>query len=85
MDKFFTDHPSSVGETYGQHMFASLSFAAWMLAGFVVCVTHAVFPFLFESAASGIINRLHERAVVARRRHRPAPELHDGGALSAIE
>ncbi len=85
MDKLFTEHPSSVGETYGQHLTASLSFACWMLTGFAVCLIHGIFPFLFERTASRIIGRLHERAMLVRRRHRPAPELHDGGALPAIE
>lgn len=62
----FTKHPNSVGENYFQHLASALTFAVTMLVGVVVCIVHAVLPFLFEKTGSQIIQRLHDGMV----RHR---------------
>jgi hypothetical protein len=59
--QLFTAHPSSVDESYFEHM----AFAAWfssrlMLAAGAALV-HALLPFMFEKTASGIIRQLYER------------------------
>ena len=70
----FTEHPSSVGENYWQHMAASLSFAGTMLLGAAAALVHSVFPFLLVKTGSGIVTRLHERMVTHRvRRAAPPP------------
>jgi hypothetical protein len=61
----FTEHPRSVGESYWQHMGASLRFAATMLAGAAAALVHAVFPFLCTKTSSRLVTRLHAR--MARR------------------
>lgn len=66
--ELFTEHPASVGETYGEHCRTALSFAGAMLAGGAACLLHAVFPFVCVTTASRTIARLHERMVVHRRR-----------------
>jgi hypothetical protein len=59
--RIFTDHPSTVGETYFGHM----AFAAWfasrlgMAAG--AALIHAILPFAFETTASRIVRELYER------------------------
>ncbi|NML46981.1 hypothetical protein HHL11_24770 [Ramlibacter sp. G-1-2-2] len=68
--KAFTEHPRSVGESYWEHMGASLSFAGAMLAGAGAAFVHSVFPFLLTSTGSRIITRLHDRMVANRRRVR---------------
>ena len=68
--KAFTEHPRSVGESYWEHMGASLSFAGAMLMGASAALVHSIFPFLLTSTGSRIITRLHERMVSARRRVR---------------
>lgn len=61
MKNIFTNHPHSVGESYFQHFFFALSFACKMLAAGVVCLIHAVFPFLFEKTGSNILmSIIHE-------------------------
>ena len=62
----FTEHPSSVGESYWQHMAVALSFAGAMLLGAAASLVHAIFPFLCTKTGSGIVLKLHER--VAKRR-----------------
>jgi len=66
LNRLFTDHPASVGESYFQHMAAALSFTANMALATVVCLIHAFLPFLFVKTGSGIINRLHDRMVLNR-------------------
>lgn len=78
----FTQHPSSVGESYGEHLVVATGFGARMLAGGLACLVHGLLPFLFTRTGSRIIADLHDRAVVSRARrapgqdrepHRPAP------------
>jgi Family of unknown function (DUF6356) len=64
----FTDHPATVGETYGQHFLAAMGFSLRMLRGAACCALHAVFPFLCEHTASTAITELHERMVTKRNR-----------------
>jgi hypothetical protein len=69
----FTDHPASVGETYGEHLRAAGGFGLAMIAGGLACLVHALLPFLFVTAGSRIIGALHDRMIVNRRRHPAAP------------
>jgi hypothetical protein len=59
--RLFTDHPASVGESYGQHLGQAACIGVRMvLAGFA-CLVHAVLPFLFVRTGSRTIAGLHER------------------------
>lgn len=64
----FTDHPASVGETYGQHLAVASGFGWRLLAAGAACLVHALFPFLFERTGSRMVAQLHERMVVSRQR-----------------
>ncbi len=68
--KLFTEHPNSVGESYLEHMVSATTFSFRMLAGAMCCLLHAVFPFICERTASGIITDLHDRMVTNRARVR---------------
>src|ERR1700712_1238254 len=57
----FTEPPSSLGETYPEHMRASLSYAVPLLGASLAAFVHAVFPFLFATTASASVKRLYER------------------------
>jgi len=70
--ELFTAHPSSVDETYGEHMMAAASFAFWLLIAGFCAIVHAVFPFLFVKTGSRIITRLYDRMVTNRRRKVPS-------------
>jgi len=59
--RLFTNHPSSVDETYFQHLQFAAGFAGWLMLACVAAAIHAVLPFLFEKTACNIINRLHHR------------------------
>jgi hypothetical protein len=57
--RLFIDHPSSVGESYGQHaQFATLT-GLRMVSGGLACIIHGLFPFLFIKTGSRCIRELH--------------------------
>ncbi|MBY0298840.1 MAG: hypothetical protein K2X71_22855 [Methylobacterium sp.] len=73
----FTEHPASLGETYTQHMRASLSYAVPLLGAALAAFVHALLPFLFTVTASTTVKRLYDRmtrrcvACPSGPRHRP--------------
>lgn len=79
----FTDHPASVGETYGQHLVSASFFAGRMLCGAVACFLHGLFPFLFTTTGSDQIRVLHEKMVTKRHRQQSVATLPDAGAQKA--
>ena len=62
----FTQHLREVNETYFQHFGMAIRFAGWMFVGALVCLVHAIFPFVFERTGSGIVKNLNFRMVEAR-------------------
>lgn len=67
----FTDHPESVGETYGEHMVMASFFARRMFLASIACFIHAFLPFLFVKTGSETITDLHERMVTNRHNQTP--------------
>ena len=74
--KLFTEHPASVGESYGQHFSSALSFSLAMLGAGLACLVHAIFPFWCVTTGSDTVRRLHARMVTHRHRD---PALHVAG------
>ncbi len=63
----FTEHPASVGESYGEHLSRATYFGARMvLAGFA-CLLHGLLPFLCVRTGSRAIAELNDRMVLNRR------------------
>jgi hypothetical protein len=62
----FSEHPASVGESYGEHMAHAACFGTRMVLAGVACLLHAVFPFLFERTGSRAIAELNERMITKR-------------------
>ena len=61
LHRLFTEHPASLGETYGQHMRASVGYAVPLLGALLAAFAHALLPFLFTTTASTTVRRLYER------------------------
>ncbi len=61
MHKLFTQHPTSVGETYFEHLLMAGGFALSMFAAALVCLVHAVLPFMFEKTGSRMVADLYHR------------------------
>ncbi len=66
--RLFTEHPASVGETYGEHLTVAAGFSLRMVLGAAACLVHALLPFLFVKTGSAIITDLHGRMVTHRDR-----------------
>ena len=66
--KPFTEHPASVGETYGEHLAMAGGFGIRMILGGCACLIHGLLPFLFVRTGSAQISELHETMVANRRR-----------------
>lgn len=64
----FTEHPATVGETYGQHFVTAMGFSLSLLRAAYCCGLHAVFPFMCEKTGSQCIEGLYERMVTNRSR-----------------
>lgn len=74
--KLFTEHPASVGETYGEHLVMASGFGIRMVLGGMACLIHGLLPFLFVKTGSAQIAGLHE-TMVANRRRKPMPAVLD--------
>ena len=59
--KIFTDHPSSVNETYFEHMFIALGFSFRLVYASFAALVHSIFPFLFKKTASNTIKELYDK------------------------
>ena len=57
----FTDHPTSVGQTYFEHFKFALKVSASLLKAFLACLIHAVYPPVHKNTASATIAELHNR------------------------
>ena len=51
----FTEHPASVGESYGEHLGRAVCFGTRMVLAGIACLVHGVLPFLFVRTGSQAI------------------------------
>ena len=65
----FTDHPSSVGESYWQHMAFALRFGGRMAVGAAAAMLHALLPFACVTTASRINDELVAMRAASGRRN----------------
>jgi uncharacterized membrane protein len=63
----FTEHPASVGESYGEHLGRALYFGLRMVFAGIACLVHGVLPFVFMRTGSRAITELNDRMVANRR------------------
>ena len=80
LEKLFTEHPRSVGETYSQHLRTACAFGTRMIVAGSACMLHGFFPFLFVRTGSTTVRHLHDEMISHRSRSRAAPEWADMGA-----
>jgi len=67
LNRAFTEHPASVGESYSEHLFRAVYFGTRMVFAGAACLVHGVLPFLFVRTGSRAIAELNDRMVVNRR------------------
>ena len=63
MSNLFTKHPHKMGESYFQHFKFAFAFGMNMLIGGFACISHAIFPFLFQKTGSNIILKMTQNFV----------------------
>jgi hypothetical protein len=73
LPKLLTEHPATVGETYGEHFVQASSFAGHLFLAACACAVHALLPFLFLKTGSRKIEMLYMRMVT----HRNRKEAHE--------
>lgn len=74
----FTDHPASVGESYGQHLGFAMGVGGRMVLAGLACMLHGLLPFLCVRTGSRTILALHARVTAgARAAASPADGLAD--------
>ena len=64
----FSEHPSSVGESYLEHLGTATRFSGALALASLACLVHGLLPFLFASTGSRQVRRLHEAMITHRRR-----------------
>ncbi|WP_417520090.1 DUF6356 family protein [Minwuia sp.] len=74
IERWFVEHPRTVGETYVEHLTHAAWFAGMMAYGAVACLLHALIPGVCERTGSRVIALLHDRMVVNRSAHRARHE-----------
>jgi hypothetical protein len=79
--RIFTEHPASVGESYGEHFVQATRFGARLMFSGVACMVHAVLPFLFVRTASNNVTHLH--GVMAARARAGSTKSANGAAVAA--
>jgi Family of unknown function (DUF6356) len=67
----FSEHPTSVGETYSEHLGHAACFGVRMLVAGVACLVHALLPFLFVHTGSRTVAELNDRMITGRTRPQP--------------
>ena len=68
IERYFSEHPRSVGESYGEHLQTAGWFGMTMIVAGLACLVHALIPGLFIKTGSAAIGRLHHRMIVSRSR-----------------
>ncbi|HEY1929109.1 MAG TPA: DUF6356 family protein [Caulobacteraceae bacterium] len=66
--RVFNEHPSSVGESYLEHLGAAARFSGALALASLACLVHGLLPFLFVSTGSRQVRRLHDAMITHRRR-----------------
>ena len=59
IDRWFAEHPRSVGESYAEHFRTAARFGLALISGGVACLAHALVPALFERTGSRTVKQLY--------------------------
>ena len=77
---YFTSHPESAGETYGEHFKVAMGFSRQLIGAGLAAAVHAVLPKFHTTTASERIHGLHhcletgDRESISGLRAVPCPE-----------
>ena len=71
----FSDHPHSVGESYGEHLVTASSFGGRMVLAGIACMLHGLLPFLFVRTGSRAVSELNAQLIARRSGSSPSTAL----------
>jgi hypothetical protein len=83
LHRHFTEHPESVGETYGEHFRVASGFAGSLAIAALAAVVHAVIPSRCEKTASKRIMAMHHKMTTGARGHAPDDTIAEGAIRAA--
>ena len=63
INRLFTSHPESVGETYLEHMSSASTFGLHLMLAGLACTVHAILPFLFKTTGRAASTGVHGMVV----------------------
>jgi hypothetical protein len=66
ISRWFTAHPATVGESYGEHLVTATSFGSRMVLAGIACMLHGLLPFLFVRTGSRAVSELNAQLVARR-------------------
>jgi Family of unknown function (DUF6356) len=72
---WFTAHPATVGESYGEHLVTATSFGGRMVLAGLACMLHGLLPFLFVRTGSRAVSELNAQLVARRSAGAPSTAL----------
>jgi hypothetical protein len=73
--RWFTAHPATVGEGYGEHLVTATSFGGRMVLAGIACMLHGLLPFLFERTGSRAVSELNAQLLARRSGGAPSTAL----------
>jgi hypothetical protein len=59
--KAFSDHPSSIGESYITHMFQAIRVSILSIFVCFIFFIHSIFPFLFKTLGCDIVHYMDDK------------------------
>jgi hypothetical protein len=68
MKNLLTEPSATVGERFFEHLFAAAHFSASLLLAGIVCLVHALLPFLFVKTGCQFVSQLYQRMTAQRDR-----------------
>lgn len=69
IDRWFAEHPRSIGETYTEHLGVAARFGLTMVSGGIACLVHALCPAVFQRTGSSAIKRLYAEMIARQPGH----------------
>ena len=75
ISRWFTSHPATIGESYGEHLVTATSFGGRMMLAGIACMLHGLLPFLFVCTGSRAVSELNAQLVARRSGGAPSTAL----------
>ena len=75
ISRWFTAHPATVGESYGEHLVTASSFGGRMVLAGIACMLHGLLPFLFVRTGSRAVSELNAQLIARRSGSSPSTAL----------